>query len=220
MVCVGQNAGGNCTDSSSCNSGLYCNNGVCAAELSEGATCDMKDDNCGFPTVCGSGDKCVKALTKAKGAACANDYECMGGLACVNMVCANPPAAKACHNDTDCPVSQGYTGTCNCDSATGNSMCAVESQFVTTCFNEVVGLFECAMSNNCPSADPASPCVMKSCQNEANCYVNCGNSVSGAPAGCHATLSCTQGTTGSTGDSATLAASVGLAVVAAAALFA
>lgn len=42
-------------------------------------------DNCGYPTVCGYGSKCVEALTKARGQNCESDFECVAGSACVNV---------------------------------------------------------------------------------------------------------------------------------------
>jgi hypothetical protein len=217
-VCVGQNAGGNCTNSASCNFGLYCaDNDLCAAQLMEGDACDTDNDNCGYPTVCGTGSKCTKAFTAAKGAACIVDEECMVGNACVNMKCATPPSAKACSNDTDCPTSQGYTGSCDCDS-TGKSMCSVESALITTCYSQIQSYYDCVVANSCPSIDMGSPCVVKNCNNEAQCYYSCGLQASGASADCFPSLTCSSSTTSS--DAVSVASvSVGLAAVAAAALF-
>jgi len=221
-VCVGQNQGGNCTTSESCNYGLYCaTSGLCEPQLKAGDDCDLDEDNCGYPTVCGFGSKCVQALTKARGADCEDDLECVAGSACVNNKCAAPPAEKVCTSDLDCPEDEGYTGECEC-TISGKRMCQSASSGIIQCINQFQTLYECANKYNCSSFDLYDSCFSKHCNFEAQCLVSCSVESSGVPASCYPALQCASGSSGTTagGDSAAMTVaqvSMGLVALAVAA---
>jgi len=187
--------------------------------LAIGATCDFDDDNCAFPGVCGFGDTCVKAFSKARGQSCETDIECTTDSACINNVCAAAPAAKACTTTADCPTSQGYTGECVCDDFTGKSMCEVNNAILSACADEAIALYECIADNKCGGYDLGSDCIVKNCKNQASCYYTCGFSAGGAPDSCYPSLTCGSSTTGSTtGSAVATQVSVGLVALTIAAL--
>jgi len=187
--------------------------------LKAGDDCDLDDDNCGYPYVCGFGSKCVQFLSAARGANCEEDVECVAGSACVNNKCAAPPAEKACTSDLDCSEDDGYTGECEC-SFSGKKVCVPESAVTTKCISQFQALFECAHKNNCTADNLGDTCFSKNCNAQAQCAYACSVEANGVPANCYPNLQCSSGTSGTTDDSAAMTVaqvSIGLVALAVAA---
>lgn len=110
--CVVGDAGSQCDDRTACDAGNWCNNGLCAPDLPEGAVCDS-------PLQCGGETSCVGKFTRnttprclhltSEGDAC--DGVCFGNLLCVG---ANGTVLGACRPlpglNENCDPSVGCVG--------------------------------------------------------------------------------------------------------------
>lgn len=127
-VCVG---GPNCTISTQCNEGQFCQAGNCVPlkdlvclhfpswlNNSKGEYCEF-DEDCKLPYICSVDHVCVEMFTKAKGEPCDDFLECGGNWTCNSVTHTCGPAFEA----HPCVDSCEGGKSCECNTFSGELMC-------------------------------------------------------------------------------------------------
>jgi len=198
-ACVGTAIGGNCVSSLDCVAGAYCGSGsTCTAQVAVGGDCSSAPlssigSACAFGAICDAGT-CVAFTSKANGASCITDEECVLGNVCFQGTCTTPAPVKTCTNDTDCQGNSKYAGECQCNPVDKKNECvpATSQDLLSPCASQGTTLNNCVKSKGCDPRLVGINC----CNNEANCLFNCELNASGeVPFLCTNLPSCTSTTT-------------------------
>jgi len=178
-LCVGTAVGGTCTSSYSCAFGLWCNNGMCAAQTALGGTCNASNSlQCYGTGVCGFNSVCVAANSVPVGGNCIVNQECTYNSFCAtSKTCVAIPATPmACLNSTDCANSV-YGGACGCDPYNANPVCffSLPSINLAPCATLINTGNTCVLNGQCKPVlgGLTGTCTYNKCSNQVNCAELC-----------------------------------------------
>ncbi|MBI5229310.1 hypothetical protein HY991_04315 [Candidatus Micrarchaeota archaeon] len=159
-------AGEACESDYSCNSGLYCSNGVCTAAKGVGEACN-REAMC-ISRFCDAGVCCDASGKQTRSGCCKSQSDCYGDETCTDFVCViktNIPNGGYCMENSQC-----VSGHCDHSYCCDSGQCCPSDFYCPTGFK--CTNYQCVSSTNLANGAAcasASQCASGNCQNGVCC---------------------------------------------------